>query len=227
MAVRGHANAELDGDIQVDDRLRYMANMPGRYFLEKWRGTGEQQVMSLSCRILRISPRMIGLSAPVGGDVGDKVTAHFDTFGVLRGHIVRSLGFGFVFALRLSDGERAQLAARISWLERRRNFEVAELRRHERIIPRNPHSALIFADGSRLACLVLDMSSSGAAISASVQPAIGTPVALGSVVGRVVRHLPRGFAIEFIEAVNHDALETRLLKPENGPGFADCPDAAS
>lgn len=221
--MRGHANAQIGTEIQIDDRLRHMANMPGRYYLEKWRCASDRQVSSFACRILRISPQMMSLSAPVGGDVGDWVTAHFDEFGVLRGQIVRPLGFGFVVTLRLPDAERARLAAKVLWFERHKNFEVSELRRHKRVVPRNPQSVLIFADGSRLACFVIDMSASGAAVSADVHPDIGTPMALGSVVGRVVRHLPLGFAIEFVESVSTEALEARIIKPDIGPGFEECP----
>jgi hypothetical protein len=57
------------------------------------------------------------------------------------------------------------------------------------------------------------MSSSGAAVSAKVVPAAGTPLALGKVVGRVVRHLPNGFAIRFVNPVDIKLLEDLLIKP--------------
>jgi hypothetical protein len=71
----------------------------------------------------------------------------------------------------------------------------------------------MFGDGSLLRCFVVDMSSSGAAVSARVAPPPGTPLALGKVVGRVVRHLPSGFAIRFVTAVDITALEDLLRKP--------------
>jgi hypothetical protein len=57
------------------------------------------------------------------------------------------------------------------------------------------------------------MSSSGAAVSANVTPEAGTPLALGKVVGRVVRHLPSGFAIQFVNAVDVKVLEDLVIKP--------------
>lgn len=212
MAARAKANARVAAEIPLDDRVRHLANMPGRYYLEKWRNAQDRQVSSFACRIQRISPLMMSLSAPVGGDVGDWVTTHFDEFGVLRGQIVRPLGFGFVVSLKLTDAERAKLAAKVLWFERRKNFEVSELRRHKRLVPRNPQSTMILANGTRLGCFVIDMSTSGAAISADILPEIGTPLALGSVVGRVVRILNPGFAVEFIEMVEQDTLEARLIK---------------
>ena len=214
MAAREHAAAQIETEALFDDRLRYLANMPGRYYLEKWRSSEDAQVSSFACRIQRISPRMLTLSAPVGGTVGDWVTAHFDEFGVLRGQITRALGFGFVIALKMRDADRARLASKVLWFERKRNYEVTEQRRHRRIVPRNPQSILILADGSAMPCFVIDMSVAGAAVSANVNATIGMPMALGSVVGRVVRILDPGFAIEFVETLDVDDLEHRLIRSE-------------
>jgi hypothetical protein len=55
-----------------------------------------------------------------------------------------------------------------------------------------------------------------------VIPAAGTP-ALEKVVGRVVRHLPNGFAIRFINPVDIELLDDLLIKPPiqtfQGRGF--------
>lgn len=214
MVARGCAAARAEIQAPLDDRLRHLANMPGRYYLEKWRSSKDAQVSSFACRIQRISPRMLTLSAPVGGSVGDWVTSHFDEFGVLRGQITRALGFGFVMSLKMRDADRARLASKVLWFERKRNFEVAEQRRHRRIVPRNPQSILILADGSALPCFVIDMSVSGAAVSADIDAAIGTPLALGSVVGKVVRRLDPGFAVEFVEPLDVDDLEYRLIRTQ-------------
>lgn len=57
------------------------------------------------------------------------------------------------------------------------------------------------------------MSISGAAVSADLQPEIGTPLAVGSCVGRVVRHRPDGFAVKFTELQNRSELEWRIARP--------------
>ena len=203
-----------EAEPMLDDRLRHLANMPGQYYLEKWRTSENGQVSSFACRIQRISPQMLTLSAPVGGGVGDWVTTHFNEFGVLRGRITRALGFGFVIALKMRDADRARLASRVRWFERQRNFEVTDQRRHRRIVPRNPQSTIILADGSAIPCFVIDMSVAGAAVSANINPRIGTPMALGSIVGKVVRILDLGFAIEFIAPIDIDSLECRLIRAE-------------
>jgi hypothetical protein len=57
------------------------------------------------------------------------------------------------------------------------------------------------------------MSVGGAAVSADVQPEIGTPLAVGACVGRVVRHLHDGFAVKFTELQNRAELEWRVARP--------------
>ena len=66
----------------------------------------------------------------------------------------------------------------------------------ERIVPENPHSTLIFSDGSALGCFVIDMPRTGATVSADFEPAIGSPLAVGRSVGPVVRHFQEGFAVK-------------------------------
>jgi hypothetical protein len=52
---------------------------------------------------------------------------------------------------------------------------------------------------------------SGAAVSADTVPDIGTIMAIGSVVGKVVRHFPDGFAIQFIQRQHSDNVETMVV----------------
>jgi hypothetical protein len=59
----------------------------------------------------------------------------------------------------------------------------------------------------------MDMSVFGASVSAQIVPEIGTPVAVGTIIGRVARHMTEGFAIRFIEQQDPDHLERRLIKP--------------
>ena len=54
---------------------------------------------------------------------------------------------------------------------------------------------------------------SGASVSSDVQPQIGMPLAVGACVGRVVRLLPDGFAVKFVERQNRDDLERRVVRP--------------
>ncbi|SDG13626.1 PilZ domain-containing protein [Pelagibacterium luteolum] len=212
MATPAKSVADATFRSALDDSVRLLANMPGRYHLEKWKHVQDRKVSEFACRIQRISPAMMGLAAPVSGNVGDWVVTHFPEFGRLRGQVQRTLGFGFTMALELSEAEKQRLADKIVWLGKRKNFAVSDLRRHTRIYPRNPESTLVLADGRLVPCFVIDLSRSGAAVSADIEVKIGTPMALGSVVGRIVRTLEPGFAIQFVEMLPESELERRLIR---------------
>jgi hypothetical protein len=72
-------------------------------------------------------------------------------------------------------------------------------------------STLTFASGDTASCLVMDMSATGVAVSADAVAPVGTVVAVGSVVGRVRRHFPEGFAVAFIAPQDVEQLETLLM----------------
>ena len=141
----------------------------------------------------------MALLAPVTGALGDRVVVSCDEFGKLQGAITRLLAHGFVIELIATDDERRDLATKIEVYENIKNHDFDNRRRDKRIIPKDPRSIIIFADNSRVDCLVIDISTSGVAVEADIKPDIGTPLAIGTLVGRVVRHLPKGFAVRFIQ----------------------------
>jgi hypothetical protein len=166
-----------------------------------------------ACRVDTINSDAVTLSVPVTGDRGEPVLVQVDRLGELRGFVAKRTRTGFVMAITATESERARLKVKIDWFEKIRARKVVNKRQHDRFTPANPHSTLIFADGSTLRCFVVDMSVSGAAVSARLIPAAGTPLAVGKIVGRVVRHLPNGFAIRFVNAVDVKVLEDLLIKP--------------
>ena len=166
-----------------------------------------------ACRVEHITPMEITLSVPVTGNIGDPVLVQVDRLGDVRGFIAKQIRIGFVMSITATESERARLKAKIDWFEKNRARKVVNKRLHDRFTPSNPHSTLILGDGRTLRCFVVDMSASGAAVSANVAVEAGTPLAVGKVVGRVVRHLPSGFAVQFIQAVDIAVLEDLLIKP--------------
>jgi hypothetical protein len=58
----------------------------------------------------------------------------------------------------------------------------------------------------------LNISASGAAVSAQTLPEIGAALALGRLVGRVVRQFKGGFAIQFTEEVQRGVALKLLYK---------------
>ena len=57
------------------------------------------------------------------------------------------------------------------------------------------------------------MSIAGAAVSAEVQPPVGMPLAIGACIGRIVRLLPNGFAVKFVEKQNRNDLTRLIARP--------------
>lgn len=200
------------GPNRIDDRTRVLVNMGGRYHLEKWHCMPGRRVSVFACRIQRLSPTKALIAAPVSGEIGDWVVAQFNDLGPLRGQIERKLGFGFVMSLDLNDEARRRMADKIIWLEKQKNFAVTEARRHSRVVPTNPESTLVLPDTTLVSCFVIDFSSSGAAVSADIEVETGMPLALGTVVGRVVRLLETGFAIQFVETIIPAELEHRAIR---------------
>ena len=145
--------------------------------------------------------------------MGETVTAHFDEFGILRGKISRKLPSGFVMDLTLSDRERNKLGGKIIWQKKKVHEQVPDKREHKRVLPRDPRTILTLADGTQIPCFVIDISQSGAAVSADIWPGLGTPMALGKLVGRVVRYLDVGFALQFIQLQEMDQLEVLMAPP--------------
>ena len=194
----------------ADSGIRVLANIPGRYSLADLRNSrGERRVFA--CRAVNLSCRAIALAAPVKGKVGDRVIAHIDRLGKLEGPIDRLLERGFVMNIAASPEERNNLAAKIAWLESLKNHEVPDRRADKRTIPVNPNSKMILPDGRVENCLVLDVSVSGVAVSADTIPTVGTILAVGSVVGRVVRHFGDGFAIQFIQRQHQANVESMVI----------------
>lgn len=191
--------------------IRVITSIPGRYLLASHRDEGGER-REFACRALNMSPHAMLLAAPVAGPPGERVIAHFDRFGRLDGVIVRVLSRGFVMRISATEEERVRLAAKLAWLEDYKNHDTHEARRHERIVPRNPHSWVTLADGRTVDCFVIDVSVSGVAVSADVKPAIGTVMAVGRVVGRVRRHFAEGFAVEFVQVQDMDVLPSLLLR---------------
>lgn len=185
----------------------------GRYSLANWYDPKGQR-RDFACRTSRMSPFRMLIDVPVVGKVGERVSSYFGEFGALQGWITDTVTGGFLVDLEADKTLREKLARKLSWLEKRqRDPSVTDAREGKRIIPAKPHSTIIFADGDYATCFVIDMSVTGAAVSSEAQPALGTPLAIGSCVGRVVRHLREGFAIKFVERQDPAQLEALVARP--------------
>jgi len=186
-------------------------SVAGHYTLTK-RYDSKGKPRKFSCRIMAISPHEMAISVPVCGFKGERVITHCEEFGTLEGNIERVTVGGFILKIVMNDKERAKFASKLEWFNQVQNNVASDGREHKRIVPKNPHSTLLLADGSCVRCFVVDYSVSGAAVSAEVEPEVGTPLAVGKVVARVIRNLPAGFAVKFIEPQEPGHLERLIIQ---------------
>jgi hypothetical protein len=188
----------------------------GHYTLANWFDPQGKRCQ-FACRTIRVSPFRMMVDVPVVGRVSDIITAYFRDFGKLDGCISDTRPGCFLLELDMTFSMRQRFANKLTWLEeKQKDPGISDLRKDARIIPASPHSTLALADGTFHECFVVDMSISGVAVSAHVQPEIGTPLAVGTCVGRVIRLLPDGFAVKFVALQNHrdlDRLLARLTQP--------------
>ena len=186
----------------------------GSYSLPNWYDPGGK-LRTFACRTTRVSPFRMIIEVPVVGKVGDRLTSYFRDFGKFEGSISDTMERGFLLELEMTRDRREKLSETLTWIaKKQQDPEVTDLRKDARFVPPNPHTTLTLADGSIHPCFIIDYSVSGVAVSAAVQPPVGMPLAVGACVGRVVRLLPNGIAVKFVErqtALDLDRLVARAV----------------
>lgn len=197
----------------LQSNVRFVGALNGCYVLSDRRSADGEPAPVYACRLCSISPRQAVIVAPVLAAPNEMVVTHFKDFGILRTRVARELPTGFVVDIDLDDDGRNKLAAKIRWKKQNATSHIPDKRDFPRIMPRHPRSVLTMGDGVRVPCFVIDVSQSGAAVSASVLPGKGTALAVGSMVGRVVRKLDIGFAVAFMQTYPMEGLEERLVLP--------------
>jgi hypothetical protein len=171
---------------------RVKVSLLGRYMLSDRR--------EFPCQVLEMSPGDTVVIAPISGGAGERVIAYIDHLGRIEGDITDVVDGGFKMDIVATPRKRDKMAAQLTWLANKDLLNLPEDRRHERVVPDNRHSTVVLDDGRRYNCKIIDISLSGAAIELSVRPAMGTPVTLGRMRARVVRHFSEGVGVEFVSA---------------------------
>jgi len=167
------------------------------------------------CNVIDISPGSVAFRTDRIGEPGERVVAYLDHIGRLEGVVTRTFDDGFAMTIVASDRKRDKLAAQLTWLANKHELDLPEDRRHERVAPRNPITVLKLDDGRQYRCRIIDLSLSGAAIELEVKPAIGVPVTLGTMRGRIVRHFEDGVAVEFATLQRPDTLDAEFDRGGN------------
>ncbi|WP_449395526.1 PilZ domain-containing protein [Devosia riboflavina] len=171
---------------------RVKVSILGRYMLADRR--------EFPCQVLEMSPGDAVVIAPVPGIEGERIIAYIDHMGRIEGTILKQVDGGFLMDIAATPRKRDKMAAQLTWLANKDVLNLPEDRRHERVVPDLRHSTVVLDDGRRYNCKIIDISLSGAAIELDVRPAMGTPITLGRMRARVVRHFQNGVAVEFAAA---------------------------
>jgi hypothetical protein len=189
----------------------------GNYTLPNWYDP-QGKPRTFACRTTRVSPFRMMVEVPVVGKVGDRLSPYFRDFGKFDARISDTMAGGFLLELEMTRPMREKFANKLTWLEKKqKNPGILDVRKEARIIPEGPHSTLTLMDATIHECFIIDMSVSGVAVSAQVQPPIGMPLAVGACIGRVVRHLPDGFAVKFVETQNRADLNRLIVRTARQP----------
>jgi hypothetical protein len=206
---------EVPGDAPRED-VSVIVSIAGRYMLANRRNLKGERCQ-FACRIVKVSLTDMVLAAPVPGQLGERVIVYTEPFGRLHGAITRLMSDGFVISLSATAQTREKLGVKLTWLAKQKDApELEDGRRHARVVPRNPSATILTADGSTTSCLVIDFSDCGVAVSADLYPDIGTPLAVGKMIGRVVRRFAEGFAVEFLGKEELPDVERKLASPDLG-----------
>ena len=186
--------------------IRHIGAIGGCYTL-----TEADQPIVYACRTTSASPSMLVVQAPVRGRVGERVAMRFDQLGILNGSISRVSRDGFHVSVIADEAERQRLAAKINWIKKRSVRQADDKRSGARFRPRHPRGVLVIGEHAH-ECFIIDLSSTGAALSSSAQPPIGTAVHVGRVTGKIVRYFEGGFGVRFDEARRPEDVEAELTQ---------------
>ncbi len=191
--------------VRHHDRRRYQrvnVNLLGRFMLEDRR--------EYPLQTTNMSPGSLSVTSPISGRVGEKVIAYIDHVGRIEGQIVRVYESGFAMSINATLRKRDKLAAKLTWLANRHELNLPEDRRHDRVTPKVTGTNVSLPDGREYHARIVDASLSGAALAIDVKPPIGSPVMVGKLRARVLRHFDEGIAVEFATVQTQSSLEQNL-----------------
>ncbi len=164
------------------------------------------------CQVSEVSPGDASIVSPFSGEVGERVVAYIDSVGRIEGVLLEKTDQGFVMSISASQRKRDRLADTLTWLANRHVLSLDEDRRHLRRTPKRSETSIVLSDGTSHSVRVIDMSLSGAAIATNLRPPIGSPVRLGRLGARIVRHFDDGIGLEFMRLMSDTAIEQAIEK---------------
>jgi hypothetical protein len=181
---------------------RVPINMQGRLMLANYD--------EFECTVIDMSPGDMYVICKGRPRSNERVIAYIDHLGRVEGTVLTPDSRGFTMSINATDRKREKLAAQLTWLANKHELGLPEDRRHDRLTPRSVVSELTMEDGTVYSCRIMDLSLSGAALDMETRPSLGTPIRLGNMRGRVIRHFSEGVAIEFLSVQSRDTLREFL-----------------
>lgn len=182
---------------------RVAVSLLGRYMLADRR--------EYPCQTIEMSVGGASLTAPVQGQVGERVIVYLEHIGRVEGLITRHAPGGFAMSIQAAPLKRDKMASQLTWLANRQILGLPEDRRHERVTPRAAGVVLRFESGREVQARLIDVSMSGAAIATESKPSIGCPIIVGSTAAKVVRHFQGGIGIEFRLPLSPDRFSENIV----------------
>ncbi len=149
------------------------------------------------CQVVQLSPEGAVFLTAISPPAGETIVAYIDDIGRIEGVTGDLVEGGFAVSFRLGGVRRERIESRIRSLQAPADDDEVQHRRDPRNEVASSASHITLSDGRIYPCDVIDVSVSGAAVDIHVMPALGTPILLGRMHGRVVRYLENGIGIEF------------------------------
>ncbi|MDX2289549.1 MAG: PilZ domain-containing protein [Hyphomicrobiaceae bacterium] len=162
------------------------------------------------CKLVEMSVGGAQLMSPIDVHPDEPIVVYLDQIGGLKGTVVRSFEGGFAIKFEITAHKREKLAAQLTWLINRKEFDGIEEREHERFDVVNTASVIQMADGRTLPCTLADISVSGASIVTKVRPPIGSEIGVGMQRAIVRRHHDNGIGVQFLNQQDFSALKPYL-----------------
>ncbi len=159
------------------------------------------------CKLIDISIGGAAMETAQEVRAGEHMVAYFEEIGRIDGAVNRLIHGGFAMQIQATAHRREKLAAQLTWLANRKALGIPEARRHERVLPTQAESFLVLSNGQQIACQILDVSISGASVSAAFLPPVGMEVLLGRLRAKVMRHHEQGIGLQFLDIQNPIALK--------------------
>jgi hypothetical protein len=186
------SNAQMARSQDQRSNERVQVRLAGKLFVPAEDST-------LDCTIVNLSAGGAGIYCPEPPPLDAFVVLYVEGFGRFEGVTTRyvngELGLRFV----CKDAKCHKLERDLGAFIKAGMKEVTRVRRHQRKTTDTTIDFFTLADGSPVACEVMDISIQGAMLKTALKPQIGELVKLGQTQAWVVRHHPDGIGVQFLQ----------------------------